>query len=302
MGYTSFKDAARQAEKHEQKDSVYVIPAKNGSIDLRILPGLVDGQDFAVTRIHRTNGQNYHCPREWHDSTGRFEGECPICRLYSWYFEDAKSLEHAGDKDKAEAQRAIGRNIKPSLRYYFNAIQRVLVKDETKQTNVGPMILSIPPTVFKILCDNIEGNLEEAIDAYPVLDLQKGKDFRYISKEKGGWPDHTSSKFLMPSKAGTPEEIKRWMGGLHDLAALRVVKSQLELRKACLVHLGKVKDTRAFNEDAEYQSYLQESGTAELFFIPGVEKLFDDAEKAQAQAQLASASLVDEAFLSDIPK
>ena len=56
-------------------------------------------------------------------------------------------------------------------------------------------------------------------------------------------------KFDEPSPAGNPEELSNWIDNLHDLQALRSVKSADDLKHALRIHLGMIKEEVSQDDD-----------------------------------------------------
>ena len=75
-----------------------------------------------------------------------------------------------------------------------------------------------------------------------VTDQKGGYDFKLVKTiRKSGdqqFPNYEGSHFLEQSPAGTPEEWSTWIENLHDLEALRILKTAEELEHELQVHLG----------------------------------------------------------------
>ncbi len=75
-----------------------------------------------------------------------------------------------------------------------------------------------------------------------ITDIETGRDFKIIKKivasGPNNFPNYNESKFLNPSVAGTPAEVKRWMASLNDLESLRIIKPREEILKELNIHRG----------------------------------------------------------------
>jgi hypothetical protein len=250
----------KENKKEEITSSSYLekfvrMPEGKGSVTLRILPPAPSGafgRDkspfFQWTRIHKVNGKSLHDPRVKVD--GRWVGKNPIGDYLKWLW---KESETKPQKEKEEMQNSY-REMKPIERYYYNVIVRS-ERDENGNVaqNVGPKILSVGKTVHEIILRGIVGDEEMNIDGYgDVTDFKTGRDFKLMkSIRKSGentYPSYEASCFVDPSPAGTPEECEEWMKNLHDLSALRVLKTPEELENELAIHLGyKQEDTDGFD-------------------------------------------------------
>ncbi len=220
-------------------------PAKSGTF------GRAKNPFYQVTRIHRINNKSLHCPRVLNPQTDRWVGDCPLCGYYSHLW---KESEKAGlSKDQMKELQSKARSFKPTERYYYNAIVRSVMNKETgvPEKNVGPKILSIGKQLHTIILTGILG--DEKLEEKPlgdVTDPKTGRDFKIFKElvQSGNdtFPTYVKSKYLTePSPLGTPDEVKKWMDGLHDLASLRIVKSNEELKDALKVYLGLIPDTNS---------------------------------------------------------
>jgi len=226
------------------------MPEGNGHVVVRLLPpaksGLFDRDKspfFQATRTHRVNNRSLHCPRELVGN--RWKGECPICNYYSWLWKESETK----GASEAEAMQAKARAIKPIERYYYNVIVRSQINEKSgeMEKNVGPKIFSVGKTLHKMIIRAIVG--DESLDEKPlgdVTDFTNGRDFKLMKtmRQSGtqSYPNYSESKFLDPSPLGNPEEIEKWLAGVHDLVTLRTLKPLEELKEQLKVHLGLIPD------------------------------------------------------------
>jgi len=237
------------------------MPEGKGNVILRIMPPAPDGMFdreknpfYQWTRIHKVNGKSLHDPRE--KSGGRWVGENPIGDYLKWLW---KESEQAKPEERDRMQR-LYRELKPIERYYFN----VIVRSETDENgsvkkNVGPKILSVGKTVYEIILRGICGDKEmNQPKLGDVTDFKTGRDFKLVKTiRKSGdntYPNYETSHFLDESPAGDPDECKKWIENLHDLASLRVLKTTQELENELLVHLGLKQEVSSGFDPSKYQS------------------------------------------------
>jgi len=221
-------------------------PEGNGVVVVRLLgpaaSGLFDREDspfFQATRTHRVNGKSLHCLKSL-EKSGKFTGECPICRYYNWLWQES---EKKGPEEAAKLQ-AQARAIKPIERYYYNCIVRKEVQENGDVLeNVGPKILSVGKTLHKMIITGIVGNEELQEKGYgDVTDINNGRDFKIIKtmrqSGKDSFPNYDTSKFVDPSVLGNPDQVKLWLASLHDIVSLRTLKDPEELKIELKKHLG----------------------------------------------------------------
>lgn len=232
------------------------LPLEEGYVIVRFLPAK-KGQKFfwTETRIHNLsnpsiadsskNRRAYHCRNTRIPGTKKFSGDCIICKYYYKLWRDSDAARSEKERDELQAQ---ARAIKPIERYYFNCVVRS-EKDNDGQVkkNVGPKIYSCGSQVYAKIIRGITGDKTLGEPSYGDVSHPKtGRDFRIVKKirSSGGreYPNYELSKFEEVSVIGTTEEFKNWMESLHNLEAMRIVKSNEELTRALKVHLGQIKE------------------------------------------------------------
>ena len=212
---------------------------KEGVLAVRILPSGKNAEFYQSTRVHKLNSKNIHCPQVYNEAKSRWEGNCPICT----YLRTLWPLSEKSAPDIKEQLQNTYRAWKAKPRFYLNAIVRseTDIKTGVTATNVGPKILSISKQLFDIIVDFI---LTDPLSPEDVTDVNTGKDFLITVLPKGEWPDFSKSKFHpKPSKAGTPEEIAKWLEDSHDLAALRILLPAEELDRQLKIARGLIPET-----------------------------------------------------------
>ena len=237
------------------------MPEGKGSVTLRFLPPAPAGafnRDkspfYLTTALHRVNGKSLHDIRDYVD--GKWVGKNPIVEYirHCW-----KESEQAAPSERDRLQN-LYRQLKPIERYYYNVIVRSeTAEDGTVKKNVGPKILSVGKTVHEIILRGILGDKEMNQPRLgDVTDFKTGYDFKLIKTiRKSGdqqFPNYEGSHFLEESPAGDPDDCKRWMSSLHDLVALRVIKTYDELDHELQVHLGLKQESSSGFDPAKYSS------------------------------------------------
>lgn len=231
--------AAEGVDGSDYLNNFVRMPEKEGFVSVRLLPPSKGKKFYCATRTHRLGKKNLHCPRElvsiqgkkrWVDTDPK--NPCPICKYYNGLWRDS---EEAGSKEEADNLQNEARKIKPIERYYYNAIvrQQVNKKGEVEK-NVGPKILSIGKTLHERIVRAITGdpkNDEKGLG--DVSNLKNGRDFKIVKKLRGmgkeQYPYYEDSKFQDPSHLGDKDQIETWLGEMHDLLGLRVLKPLSEL-------------------------------------------------------------------------
>jgi hypothetical protein len=212
---------------------------KEGVLAVRILPaGGKNAEFYQSTRVHKINSKNVHCPKSYNEQKSRWEGNCPICAYQQTLWQKSEKAA----PDAKEAMQNEYRSIKAKPRFYLNAIVRseTDIKTGVTVTNAGPKILSISKQLFDIIVEHI---LADPTTPEDVTDVNTGKDFLITVTPKGEWPDFSKSKFTpKPSKAGTTEEVAKWLEAAHDLASFRTILAPEELDRQLKIHLGLIQE------------------------------------------------------------
>lgn len=250
-------------------DNFVLMPKDDGVVVIRILPPgndlpMLHGGLCMSTRIHTVNNRKVHCRREKVKGQKYPVGDCRICDHYNWLYRKSDELKAKGDKEGSEACVREARAIKPVERYYFNAIVRKVRKENGEdEFNVGPKILSIGKTLKDRIFRAILGDdkIPDAPEA-PLGDIThpiNGRDLRIVKEMRHSngesFPNYDKSKFTDPTPLGTPDQVKNWMGNLHDLNALRIVKTFEEVEREIRIHLGAEEDVKTSSYDPN--SYSQ---------------------------------------------
>jgi len=294
-----------------QENSIYVrYPSGQGT---------GEGNSFITIRfLPRRKGEHLFCAVKYHslkDSNGNrkiFFSPKKLTKTergdYRWIGENTvidkylRDLWAKSEKVTGKAQEDLRnqyREIKGIERYYYNVIVRQEKDPKTGEIvkNTGPKILSCGKTIHAQIVRAIVG--DEAAGEEPLGDItnpKTGRDFKLVKKIVKGangieYPNYDQSKFVDPSPLGTPEEVENWIENLHDLQAIRVIKSEEELKHALKVHLGLI------SEDADDDNY-----NSEEFASSGKkESLIEEVtEKVAVSSSDEEEIMADDEFLKEI--
>lgn len=289
------------------------LPERDGYVLLRIMPRRKGtAVPWCATRVHTLSNpatktkRTYHCPRNLvKNERGQesWRGDCIICT----YLADLWQRSDKVTGKEQEELRSQYRQMKAVERYYYNVIVRT-EKDKEGNTkkNVGPKIYSCGKTVHGKILRAILG--DEKAGEKPLGDIchpMNGRDFRVVKKVvKGGggeeYPNYDNSKFEDITPAGSIDEIKTWIDNLHDLQALRALKTQDELKHALRVHLGMVKDESNGSGDdlAEFRGKKSEDSKPAPKALR--EELAVSSNAAPKSESSSEDNLADDDFLKEL--
>jgi len=248
-----------------------IMPEKEGFIIVRLLPPAKGRKFYCATRTHRLikdekdrkkGGRNFHCPRElvtgkggkkyWVDTDPK--DPCPHCMYGRAIWAE---VEAAGkESPEGKVLHAEYSRIKAIERYYYNAIVRHYDKKGNLEKSEGPKILSIGKTLHERIVRAVVGDPKAGEKGLgDVSDLVNGRDFKIVKKLRPVtfYPYYDESKFLDPSPLGDKEQVETWMGSLHDLAALRVVKPTSEMDIALQKYTGALPDDDTSFDMSKYR-------------------------------------------------
>lgn len=255
-------------------DNFVMMPKSSGVVIVRLLspaPAGMFGREknpfYQATRVHKLNDKSYQCLKQLEGK--QWKGDCPVCKYYSWLWQQSEKQSTA-EADQTQAQ---ARAIKPIERYYYNVLVRQQVNQSGEvETNVGPKILSIGKILHQRIITAIVGDKE--LNEAPlgdVTDEKQGRDLKIIKtmRQSGrdSYPNYSDSKFLECSPLGNPDQVKEWMSNLHDLGKLREngLLDAEGLKIKLKIHLGLIpdEDSDGWNP-AEFQSNDQTVQTSQL--------------------------------------
>lgn len=178
--------------KSQNQDGIYrpkLEDAKDKKIGyratVRFLPNLLQngkiGPSAIEKHVHYVDFKNdanlagyYDCNRNYHD-------KCDICTIY-WKLKNSKNQ---ADVEKSEL-------VNRTTKYYSYVL---VIEDEQHPELVGQILVFPYGYTIKEKI-NSERNGEVTGVACNVFDLQKGKDFKLIIKEKGGFQNYDSCQFM----------------------------------------------------------------------------------------------------------
>jgi len=297
------------------------MPEREGFVLMRFLPRKKGTKLFCATRTHTLTNPTtkqkraYHCPKELVqiERNGKlvpsWKGDCIICKYYSDLWQKSESM--SGKEQEAQQNRA--RDIKPVERYYYNVIVRQEKDPKTGevQKNVGPKIYSCGKQVHAKIMRAIVGDKDAG--ETPLGDITNpvsGRDFKVVKKiTKSGpreFPNYDFSKFEGESPAGESDELDTWLENIHDLQALRKVKTEEELRHALRVHLGMVQEGESEKDD-DLDEFRNATGVGEETSTPAA-TAGDDSVRSELVTQTAETSkpseeqelLADDDFMKEL--
>jgi len=179
-------------KKTTQTDGIYrplLKDAKDKNIGyratLRFLPNILEngtiGPSAFVKHVHYVDMKNEPNLSGYYECNKNHESECPICTEY-WKLKNSKN---AAENEKAEI-------LSRTSKYYSYVL---VIEDEQHKDLVGKIL--IYPYGFTIKEKiNSERQGEISGNSCNVFNLAKGKDFRLIIKEKGGFANYEASQFM----------------------------------------------------------------------------------------------------------
>ena len=152
---------------------------------LRFLPNLLEsgkiGASAIEKHIHYVDMKNEGNLAGYYDCKKNHEPNCELCTEY-WKLKNSKN---AADNEKADL-------IKRTTKYYSYVL---VIEDDQNPDLVGKILVYPYGYTIKEKI-NSERNGEVTGEPCNVFDLAKGKDFRLIIKEKGGFQNYESSSFV----------------------------------------------------------------------------------------------------------
>ena len=179
-------------KKSKQSDGIYR-PSLNDAKDkkqgykatLRFLPNLLDdgrqGPLAIEKHIHYVDMKNEPNLAGYYDCNKNHESDCPLCTEY-WKLKNSNNVV---DQEKANM-------LKRSTKYY-SYVQ--ILEDEQHPELVGKIMVYAYGYTIK---EKINSERHGEVSGVPckVFNMNDGKDFRLIIKEKGGFANYDSSAFL----------------------------------------------------------------------------------------------------------
>ena len=307
-------------------DKFVIMPEKEGFVVIRLLPPAKGKKFYCATRTHRLikgeedrkkGGRNFHCPRElitgkggkkyWVDTDSK--DPCPICMYTRAIWAELEAAEGGRADTKnlktLEGKRLHGEysRIKAIERYYYNAVVRFFDKKGNLEKSEGPKILSIGKTLHERIVRAVVGDPKAGEKGLgDVSDLVTGRDFKIVKKFRPNstFPYYDDSKFQDISPLGDKEQVEMWLGNLHDVAALRVVKSTSELDIALQKYTGALPDD---DTNFDMSKYRKKATPATLDEAVATEKAKPTAKtttKVVSAAPTEDDALAEDKFLAGL--
>jgi len=179
-------------KKSTQTDGIYrplLKDAKDKNIGyratLRFLPNLLEsgkiGPSAIEKHVHYVDMKNEPGIAGYYDCNKNHESDCPLCTEF-WKLKNSKN---AADNAKSDM-------LSRTTKYYSYVL---VIEDEQNPDLVGKIL--VYPYGFTVK-GKINSERQGEVSGVPanVFDLAKGKDFRLIIKEKGGFANYEASQFL----------------------------------------------------------------------------------------------------------
>jgi gp32 DNA binding protein like len=280
-----------------ENNSYVRYPDANSFVTLRLLPRRKGEPLFLAVKYHmlRDNNGNkkiFFSPKQLvkTDKGPKWVGDNTVIDKY------LRDLWAKSDKVTGKAQddfRNQYRELKGIERYYYNVIVRQEKDPKTGETlkNTGPKIFSCGKTIHAMIVRAIVGDKDAGEEALgDVTNPKSGRDFKLVKKMNGEYPNYDLSKFLDASPLGDADEINTWLESLHDLQAIRVVKSEDDIKHALKVHLGLVEE--AANDDDGYDP-------SEFTSKPSSKTSSKPTSSADLGLETASSTAVEEEVMAD---
>lgn len=216
---------------------------------LRFLPNLLEtgkiGPSAIEKHLHYVDMKNEGNLAGYYDCKKNFEPNCPICTEY-WKLKNSKN---AADNEKADL-------IKRSTKYY----SYVLIIDDEQNSDLVGKILVYPfgYTIKEKI--NSERNGEVTGEPCNVYDLAKGKDFKLIIKEKGGFQNYEASSFLevSPIKLYDEKSGKFKVAPVDADGKITNTKVQAKIKEVLLNRTVDINDHKAKEWDENTQNKVNQ--------------------------------------------
>jgi len=223
-------------KKATQQDGIYRPTLKDAKdkntgyrATLRFLPNLLEsgkiGPSAIEKHVHYVDMKNEPGIAGYYDCNKNHESDCPLCTEF-WKLKNSKN---AADNAKAEM-------LSRTTKYYSYVL---VVEDEQHPDLVGKIL--VYPYGFTIK-EKINSERQGEVSGVPtnIFDLAKGKDFRLIIKEKGGFQNYEASQFLdvSPIKIWNEKNEKFMKAPLTKSGA---IGAEGDEKKTATIH-SKIKD------------------------------------------------------------
>jgi hypothetical protein len=216
---------------------------------LRFLPNLLEtgtiGQSAIEKHIHYVDMKNESNLSGYYDCRKNNEPNCELCTEY-WKLKNSKN---AADNEKAEL-------IKRTTKYYSYVL---VIEDDQHKELVGKIL--VYPYGFTIKEKiNSERNGEVTGEPCNVFDLAKGKDFKLIIKEKGGFQNYEASSFLevSPIKLFDDKTGKFRPAPVDEVGKISNAKVQAKIKEVLLAREVDINDHQAKEWDDATQNKVNQ--------------------------------------------
>jgi len=247
---------------------------------LRFLPNLLEngkiGPSAIEKHIHYVDMKNEANLAGYYDCRKNNEPNCELCTEY-WKLKNSKN---AADNEKAEL-------IKRTTKYYSYVL---IIEDEQNPDLVGKILIYPYGYTIKEKI-NSERNGEVTGTPCNVFDLAKGKEFKLIIKEKGGFQNYEASQFMEISPIKLYDEAsKKFKTAPVDAdGKITNAKVQAKIKEFLLAKNVNLDDHKA----REWDDAIQGKVTQVLSILSGKDVLVAE-QKAKKSKNDSTAAPADE--------
>lgn len=248
---------------------------------LRFLPNLLEngkiGPSAIEKHIHYVDMKNEANLAGYYDCRKNNEPNCELCTEY-WKLKNSKN---AADNEKAEL-------IKRTTKYYSYVL---IIEDEQNPELVGKIL--IYPYGYTIK-EKINSERNGEVTGVPcnVFDLAKGKDFKLIIKEKGGFQNYEASQFVevSPIKLYDEASKKFKVAPVDADGKITNAKVQAKIKEVLLGRTVNLDEHKAKEWDETIQNKVTQvlsilSGKDVLVAEQGAKKSKNDSSKPTVEEE-----------------
>ena len=261
---------------------------------LRFLPNLLEngtiGPSAIEKHIHYVDMKNEANLAGYYDCRKNNEPNCELCTEY-WKLKNSKN---AADNEKAEL-------VKRTTKYYSYVL---VIEDEQNPELVGKIL--IYPYGYTIK-EKINSERNGEVTGLPcnVFDLAKGKEFKLIIKEKGGFQNYEASQFMevSPIKLFDESTNKFKVAPVDADGKITNAKVQAKIKEVLLGKTVNLNDHKAKEWDETIQNKVTQvlsilSGKDVLVAEQGARKSKNDSSKTTVVHQVDNKATDADDFFS----
>jgi len=248
---------------------------------LRFLPNLLEngtiGPSAIEKHIHYVDMKNEANLAGYYDCRKNNEPNCELCTEY-WKLKNSKN---AADNEKAEL-------VKRTTKYYSYVL---VIEDEQNPELVGKIL--IYPYGYTIK-EKINSERNGEVTGLPcnVFDLAKGKEFKLIIKEKGGFQNYEASQFMevSPIKLFDESTNKFKVAPVDADGKITNAKVQAKIKEVLLGKTVNLNDHKA----KEWDETIQNKVTQVLSILSGKDVLVAEQGARKSKNDSSKTTVVDQ--------